>query len=363
MKKYNIVKKLTAIADRLDLAGLKKEADAIDAVATTFANVIISHSMLSVANIQNSNIDTAQEHEDIVREKFEKRRRIKYEISPEEKLLAKHDIIPLDTSKGEDFTSKIGEGVSGSVFSAVYKGKNVAAKVSVNAGEIDIWKKILEASANAPDDIKKHIPKIYDFILEKDEFGEDIAIILMEMLSPLDGHSFARLFGKYSGGTRPVSISNIAKDEQLLYNASLYALTNYGDPQDAPYLHKELLSVKFVGSDQEIKKGIQKAVDSFGKEKGLNDSEKYNTETLRKIVEEVYSYLHGASVGGSLPKESESAEAQPWLKDTLGIRDLYATLEYLKSKGINWKDVNISNVMMRKETGEPVIIDVGMYTI
>jgi len=362
----DILQQLIIEGNKLDRLGLYKLADQLD------------YCIVSLAEVTGLNdIDYNKEERMLLRQRFEKRKLKKLDISHEESLLSSYGIIPIDKPVKRDrsgwpmtdgdseyaLVSQLGVGAEGTVTRASYKGKEVAAKITAQDNEANIWRKIAVLSRDVPEQLSRHIPKVYKIISTTDSAGDKVSIVIMEILKPLPRYMLERLFGQHLRGRqgKPLSLENIAKNEQVLFNAACYAIGRAAFEGDPAPLQKELLSAKFMGNEDETASSVSGAVMRYlNKSRFTKDSSEEISSTL---ASNILLYLKNLSSGGTFPLRSGDADDGPWLRDAPESKSLYEALKILESNGIRWADLHRNNLMWRESTGDPVIIDVGQYKI
>lgn len=330
----------------------------------------------------------------------------------QENLLLKHKITPLVTfaplEKEEPDdpvvhgnTSFLGKGSYGRVFRAVYRGKEVAVKVTDDEAEINNWMSINAILETAPPEVVKHFPKIYA-IIQDDEFTDEVLnIIVMELLRPLNANLKEKLFGgegvMEGGGTKqevPImsdrararinrgkeeSIMSLMKDEMVLFEAFKRAISvaekanslSISGPvrQD---LFKRILDFKPLGTGGEpvldftiyVTAQFAQIIEALRpEEKETYTSLPSNITGLGyQIGDEIIKYLRDTTKAGNFPWTSNIPSSdRDVYKNIPEANSLLKALEYLESYGVSWHDVHSGNVMVRPSTGDPVIVDVGLY--
>jgi serine/threonine protein kinase len=332
----------------------------------------------------------------------------------QENLLLKHNITPLVTfaplekkNRNDPYepvqygnTSFLGSGSYGKVFRAVYKGKEVAVKVTDDKAEVANWMTINSILETAPPDVVKHFPKIYA-IIQDDEFTYNVLnIIVMELLKPLNSALKEKLFGDEdlmeAGGIRakaPMSdrtrmrinrgkddsVMALMKDEMVLFEAFKHAImvsekaNNISIPgpvrQD---LFKRILDFKPLSTSGEpvldfiiyVTSQFVQIIEALRpEEKEIYNSLPNNITGLGyQIAYEIIKYLRDTSKAGNFPwTASLPSSDRDVYKNIPEASSLLKALEYLESRGISWHDVHSGNVMVRPSTGDPVIVDVGLY--
>lgn len=332
----------------------------------------------------------------------------------QENLLLKHKITPLvtfaplekkdpsdpDEAVEHGNTSFIGKGSYGKVFRAVYKGKEVAVKVTDDEAEVTNWLAINAILETAPPEVAKHFPKIYA-IIQDDEFTDEVLnIIVMELLRPLNSTLKEKLFGgegiMEGGGTKaevPMSdrarqrinkgkeesIVSLMKDEMVLFEAFKRAIAvaekssqiTISGPvrQD---LFKRILDFKPLGAGGEpvldftiyVTSQFVQIIEALRpEEKEIYNSLPNKTTGLGyQIGDEIIKYLRDTVKAGNFPwTSSVPSPDRDIYKNIPEANSLLKALEYLESYGVSWHDVHSGNVMVRPSTGDPVIVDVGLY--
>jgi serine/threonine protein kinase len=327
---------------------------------------------------------------------------LKYKITPLVTFapLEKKDRSDPDEPVQHGSTSFLGSGSYGKVFRAVYKGKEVAVKVTDDEAEVANWMIINSILETAPPDVVKHFPRIYA-IIQDDEFTDQVLnIIVMELLKPLNSILKEKLFGGEGfvegGGTRaevPMSdrarvrmnkgkeesIMSLMKDEMVLFEAFKRAIMvaekSAGIGISGPIrqeLFKRILNFKPLGTGGEpvldftiyVTAQFAQIIEALRpEEKEPYTSLPNNITGLGyQIGDEIIKYLRDTAKAGNFPwTASISSSDRDVYKNIPEANSLLKALEYLESYGVSWHDVHSGNVMMRPSTGDPVIVDVGLY--
>jgi len=355
---------LSVQANELDKAGLYSLADQIDECIVALAAPI------------DELVDHEKYERNLLRQRLNKRQKSNPgRVFNEERLMARHGILPLDASDQGELSSFLGQGGFGKVFRASYKGRQVAVKITNEMQEAEIWSRIQEAMKSAPEELRKHIPTIHKIIKSDDGAGRDVAIIIMEILSPLPWHLYEKLFARYGWPKKALKIPlrKIIRDEDVLYNAVKFSLRAHRIADEhvsqmAPFLHKELVKMDYSEEHMfydNLKNAVSSAIKEFGQSKADKIMKRSTDFYTQSVADGIYRYLQELSMPGRLPPSGVNrSEPDPdWLEDMPETSSLYSTLKYLRQNGIQWRDVHENNVLYRKQTGDPVIIDVGLYNL
>lgn len=333
-----------------------------------------------------------------------------------ESALRKAGLEPIRFIAGTE-AQKRGEGKSskeGNVYEVLYKGNLAVAKVlsAPSSPEPEIWRKIMKASESIPQDLLKHLPKIYD-IINTDSFT---SIIVMEKLSPVSSHIQNILRTKERRDQASV-FQNEAFLAEALKNAFNSAYNLKPNPEDEgksevfamfesessrikqnlegaiikrvippsgisdfieSFLsnYKDMFDIKDEGFSREVADHIQNSflthIDTSAKPVPKYYSSKGIDYTIKTLDEQMSLDPGGSSdlekrINILNNEKSQSVyEGRPesflyserYMPETKG---LFSLLKELNKQGIEWSDVHANNIMERPGTRDLVLIDVGLF--
>ncbi len=351
---------------------------------------------------------------------------LKKNLSLDEYLMLKHDIIPY--RKPDSDTSFINHGSFGNVYEGIYHGYPVAVKIQGEGeNEIKVWQRIQKI--NFTDEERRHIPVIYALIEDSDiitnnkyikeagsleskvmiksldEFpGENLIdennpksinikyqIIVMEKLEPMSMRLDDILFSPGKSSVFNYKRKFILKDEENLYNQ----LLKYKDvvDKDLNWRFSEFIKSGFI-TKENINKNLNIYINNIFKElindKSLNNLENITEKNAElffdKLIEDSSTidekeikdfYLNKSFLiknllfavrplksGTYFPGSAQSYDSsEDFFEELPETKSFMSCLFKLKENGIYWGDVYSSNIMQRPSTKDLVIIDVGAYRI
>ena len=341
--------------------------------------------------------------------------------SSQEEVLLNNNIIPLPkpkynpNTKKNEYSALLGAGKFGQVFQAVYQGKQVAVKIIPHnkiwsgysgGGEEEVgrWKAILQIADSMPPNLKKHLPKIYNFIFDETSNSD---IIIMEQLAPLPTNLAEKIFNYLKYEERPLqnpeiplsknelekrnlevlnqrekqNVDNfiqIFKNTTVVYNIfqkninnynKFYQLTNHPAFWDNLFLKilnfypHDAIKMKEVKEDftHFLLSQIDLAAKILPPEYQESIIQFFNLKG-EKLANDIFYDLTKLSSKISFPAFSSDYIPED-LNAIPEIASLLETLLYLKSKGVAWADVHHNNLMIRPSTGDLVVIDVALWKI
>lgn len=270
------------------------------------------------------------------------------------------------------------------------RNENVILKIQPKS-ELDGYIRAQQMISRLPDRVARHMPVIYKVrTLDEigvrpphDDFGnpEELGVIVMERLEELPGNMFDLIT---QPATRSMhSLESLIRDRDAFTALIDDALTKYrrsieaaiiGAPrqsnviEETDRLKKMLISVAYNPNITNQSGGIMlSTVD------GLRDAVAEKIElwykalgvtrrgAIQSLTQMIMSSIISILGRRAVPKEPTKDVAGP-LGKVKGIRDLVKALEDLKSLNINPSDVHGNNIMMRPETGELVLADLGHFS-
>ena len=300
----------------------------------------------------------------------------------------------------------LGEGSYGKVYEVEDKetGQRMAAKVVPTtstgfASETKNYNWIIKNRDKLPNDVKQHLVEVYELIETPDR---QYLIILMEQLSPARRDVIDQIFAhddksKYSEekeerilqdseATYEI-INNVLKANNMLKNMRNYrGLSNTDRTKAANNILGAFLS------DQEVPESSiehvytmlttyeistprwQRLFNAI-----LNEVEKLLQPLTTKVIDRSIMWTAATSVDGSLqyyinkhiiplkygagyvdPQAGAGPEIAAVFPEIEGILD---TIQYFARKGWRARDIHAGNIMMRADTNQLVIVDVGLFVV
>jgi hypothetical protein len=270
------------------------------------------------------------------------------------------------------------------------RNNNVVLKIQP-ADELTGYIRAQQAISKLPPSAARHLPVIYkvrkltDLGISDpvDEFGkpEEIGVIVMERLDPLPGNMFDLITEPATKSMR--SLESLLHDRQAFNDmideamkkseraiASAISSADHPVDRDEEFerLRKMLRSVSYDPSvtDQDEDAMIS-AIDGLSSVvwdkvnlwcHGLGIKRRGAAQSLTQMIMSSMSTLLGRR---AVPKEPMKDIAGP-LGKLRGVRELVKAIDSMKSMNIHPSDVHGNNIMIRPETGELVIADLGHFS-
>lgn len=331
-----------------------------------------------------------------------------------ERLLLEYKIVPLFTSgplkkrvsddetepPRHGLTSFIGQGKYGTVLRAVYNGKQVAVKITSEPAEADNWQRISQISESMPSNLKRHLPKIYKIIRDdQQKVGQPNYIIVMEVLAPLPAHLKEKLFvneGDNKGTQQEFPLSkkilerttkgkqesviDLMKDVNKLFEAFKSVVESVQSQHSMQLpgplkqdLFKRIIDFKPLSQGATplldfpifVATALSQLVGALPppqKEELLLQTTTPMQALGFQIGDDMIKYFRNLAKGGEFPWTAETSEDERDVyRQMPESKSLLDALEYLEANGMGWHDIHSGNLMVRPSTGDPVIIDVGLY--
>ena len=270
------------------------------------------------------------------------------------------------------------------------RNENVILKIQPK-NELDGYVRAQQLIARLPDRVARHMPVIYKIrTLDElgvrppfDDFGspEELGVIVMERLEELPGNMYDLIT---QPATRSMhSLESLVRDREafaaviddaLLKSKRVVDAAVTGAPRNSSVveetdrLRKMLVSVSYNLSVTSQSGGIMLSTID-----GLRDAvvEKIGLwyralgvtrpGTIQSLAQMIMSSITSLLGRRAVPKEPTKEPAGP-LGRISGVRDLVRALDDLKSLNVSPSDVHGNNIMLRPETGELVLADLGHFT-
>ena len=258
------------------------------------------------------------------------------------------------------------------------RNENVILKIQPK-NELDGYVRAQQMIARLPERVARHMPIIYKIRT----FGspEELGAIVMERLEELPGnmfdlitqpatrsmHSLESLVRDREAFTAVIDDA-LSKSKRVVDAAVAGAPRNYSVVEETDRLRKMLVSVSYNPSVTSQSGGIMLSTID-----GLRDAviEKIGLwyralgvtrpGTIQSLAQMIMSSITSLLGRRAVPKEPTKEPAGP-LGRIKGVRDLVKALDDLKSLNISPSDVHGNNIMLRPETGELVLADLGHFT-
>ncbi len=272
-----------------------------------------------------------------------------------EKELAELDIIPLH--RGEEQTSLLGSGMANEVLDVLYKGKRAVARFSHRLSELESLTDFVGFKSQLPSKYAKHFPKIYtEFAFVADEMSCYGAVV--ELLDPLPpGLEFDIDSISLNDNLQRSRVSALLNDHSLVEDIAedASAIKSVQDDLISMYeqdIRSRILS--FVGKPiDEFDEFLDKVVEKHGKDHKFNVAfarfEKGLLDSLR------------ATIIPQQPVTSKARNNMARSHSSGKVREFFDFLEALSDVGMEWSDLHTGNFMVRRSTGDFVVVDPGYF--
>jgi hypothetical protein len=276
-------------------------------------------------------------------------------------------------------------------FSAVDdRNENVILKIQPE-NELAGYLRAQQIISRLPNRVARHLPMIYkvrtlgelNIRPPTDEFGtpENLGVIVMERLEELPGNMFDLITQPATKSMR--SLESLVRDRQAFNDMIDEAMKKSERSIDSAIKN----STRKVDRDEEVERLRTMLRSASYSSEVTDDSEGAMISAIDGLSSVVWEKVNlwcrnlGVTKPGSIqsltqmlmssmstllgrravPKEPTRDVAGP-LGRTKGIRELVKALDDLKSMNIKPSDVHGNNIMIRPETGELVLADLGHFT-
>lgn len=259
------------------------------------------------------------------------------------------------------------------------------------ASEIEAYKRIHQMAHRLPHNVAIHLPTIYKVVMlerllpmvpyELEPDVQDLGVIVMERLEELPGNMFDLITQPVTKSTH--SLASLASDREAFASvideamkksrraieSTISGAPRQSNPADEfDRLKKMLVSAAYdpmmtAQDDESSTSSIERLRSAIGKKielwcKALGITRMGSIQSLTQmIVSSITSMLGRRAV----PREPTEETPGP-LGKVRGIKELVSALDDLKSMNINPSDIHGNNIMIRPETGELVLADLGHFT-
>lgn len=264
---------------------------------------------------------------------------------------------------------------------------NVVVKIQP-ANELDGYKQAQTEISRLPPQVARHLPRIYKVRSLKDigvrplidELGrqEELGVIVMERLEELPGDMPELITQPASKSQRSLEVllrepeafgrmidDVISQSTRVIRTA----ISRSADPTDEngkiSKLRSTLLGIinnpdALISNDTltptaELGRVTHDRTMGWTRQVGIDDRGAAST-----IAGTISSYMLGKLSRRAIPKEPRTGRPGA-LAGLRGVKDLMAAIDGLKLLGIMPDDVHGSNIMIRPETGELVLSDLGHF--
>lgn len=309
------------------------------------------------------------------------------EISSDEKLLLKYNIIPIITLRrnpipyavtGEEMeTSLLGAGASSRVYEVMYKGKLVVAKITDNPNDILFLDKFSKIKSSFGEG-REHLPEVYDIIQDVKGW-----IAVVEKLKPINIHLKTLLYQKYATPANRKSFLTYLKDNGTISSIVDKIFEKFDWFFDNSILKKVkniiVLTFRQENFDKHSQDDYQKFFSFFEsffidlkinivyfikQDTKLNLDEDEVDEFAEKIIDELKKVILTLINNSSNVFPTHQTFDSPNLTLTKALPEtrslVKALLKLEKKYGISWGDLHDQNIMERID-GTLVISDPGLF--
>lgn len=278
-----------------------------------------------------------------------------------EKILLKHNIIPIISIREDSF---LGAGCFSTVFEVSYKGKLAVAKVTDSKSDFDsilFLDKIKPALGND----SKYLPNIYDNFKYTDEDGNILYILIVEKLEPINSHILNAVYDNANNKKVWQKVKeNIDKNDILnilIKENDLFFGENKLSKEELKKIAD--ISLELLNECETSLMFHEKMLNNYKKEIFYNVESESGFLKYRKIIGfflKVYRYIEDLI---SFPISYDSKKGK-YIQDNYEINDFIRFLNRLKDEfGIAWRDLHENNIMERSRTHDLVISDPGLFEI
>jgi len=281
--------------------------------------------------------------------------------NPVERELVKIGIVPL--RRGAEQISKLGEGQNNVVLDVVYNGKRAAARISEEMEELDSLTTFVAHVKAMPTKYHKHFPNIYKTFEIKTRSRWDNQYYygaVVEMLDPLPpGLEFDLDFQSINGNLQRARVAALMADNWVL-EGIIQDSTEQRDVQ------AELLHLYEENIRSQLLSWVNKPLSDF--DEWLNNViDKHTVGMTQNESKPYYIFNKGlltALKGAVIPTEPTQSRQQSRMPDnhvSAKVREFYEFLQALEESGMKHGDLHTGNFMVRRSTGDFVIVDPGYF--
>jgi hypothetical protein len=262
-------------------------------------------------------------------------------------------------SRGEDDSYNLGAGMHNFVVDVVYKGKRCVARMSKSLDERNSLLRFVSYKDRLPEKFHKHFPKIYKTFEIKQQFTAKLYGTVVEILDPLPPALYHEL-GEHeneSEETDKIRSSRIQllKDEDLVLDIieNVISLRDKQQFYFSTYLEEILPKLDSLAGVS-----IYEAEDLFTDGFDTKKADPLYSFTVReKIVEDLIGVLSQSAI----PVFSNDPHQISKHNQSSKVQEFYQFLLELEQLGLSWGDLHVDNYMMRRDTGDLVVVDPGYF--
>lgn len=269
-----------------------------------------------------------------------------------ERELSKLGIYPI--ARGEKGNVVLGAGIANVVVDVVYKGRRAVARYSKIQAELTQLLKFVEFADRLPAKYKKHFPKVYTTFEFSITGGRKMYGAVVEHLEPLP-EAFKHEIDSYGiDDTIKRSRITLLKDPEVI--AQIARECAPGDEQQQEYMQATFEEDILPHLDGLVGKSIMDLDALLDSSMGHLSNRAYN-HFQQKILYAVKGAV--IPISGSDHRSGSTIVAKKY--PAAKVREFYEFLEALKEAGFRWDDLHVDNFMMRKGTGDFVVVDPGYF--
>lgn len=275
--------------------------------------------------------------------------------NPIERALAEKDIVPL--FRGADQTSELGAGQNNVVLDVLYKGKRAVARISDNPNEPRSLLDFVAQAGKLPAKYKKHFPKIFttfDLNVEKQHYYGAV----VEMLDPLPpGLEFDLDYQSYKGNVQRARVAALMNDNWIVEGIIEDATAIRGVQAELLRMYEESIRPKLLS-------WVNKPLDDFDEWLDSIVTKHANNAKYPRAYVNFERGVMQALKSAVIPYEPTDSKLNSRMSETHAskqVRDFYEFLQALENAGTKWGDLHTGNFMMRRQTGDFVVVDPGYF--
>lgn len=262
-------------------------------------------------------------------------------------------------TRGEDDSYQLGAGMHNFVIDVVYKGKRCAARMSKSLDERNSLLRFVSYKDRLPEKFHKHFPKIYKTFEIKQQFTAKLYGTVVEILDPLPPALYHEL-GEHENESEEKdkirgSRIQLLKDEDIVLDIieNVISLRDKQQFYFSTYIEEILPKLdSLVGMS--IYEAENLFIEAFDTKKSDN---LWSFNVREKIVEDLIGILSHSAI----PVFSSDPHQISKHNQSSKVQEFYEFLLALKNAGMTWSDLHVDNYMMRKGTGDLVVVDPGLF--
>lgn len=343
-------------------------------VNLTMDNSLVRHYILSVLLEEKGNVDMLRQWAE-------------GSDDPLVHWLISHDIVPIPSGEKDSF---LGKGIAARAYEVVWRGKRHVAKF-IPTNESPIYTKAMEIKQHVPRVYGRHLPTIFEIfnVDEKttreagDVYNKEFnRCVLVEYLIPVPRNVASSLWKSKSKDTRAditqKRMSGLTKNSSLLNKLTKGVLSSmHADEALSPFVRNVVVSTidDLTIADELYEPGtkpdeISNIVDFYvstnvkhaGSEAGAFIDDDFDWNEFSHILKGMLLNIVLGRIFPTSRRYGDNPQLAKSFIDDRNVQSLVRTLEYLEETyEFEWHDLHESNIMVRPDTGELVISDVGLF--